>query len=449
MKRSFVSLALILCFIVGLATPINAEEEYAWVLVDTYEFPIPEAFKPGDPWSYYANRMGNSIEVRTTLPYGLGAYSSKDYNNPVDMHAIYTWTNLPRVIKPKELVTLSVTQQVLSNKNGNYSIGFTPYFHFDSANMNIGSATSSKINSKNYFADGSEGTYYFGIGYGRDERVQTSFTGKMTVPFRDKGTPGQKYSLYFGVYAGSPGAVGVRYTYEWKIPPLEGAEAFGNGVRIMWQPVSGLGYRIFRSTNPMELGISVSDFFISGSSYADVNVIPNTTYHYTIKPVISEANPLQGVEEKLGAEIGKFTVKTGEEITNPGKTKNFIMLKIDNPNMSVNGSSQEVDPGRGTTPIIMSSRTVVPIRAIVESMNGTIEWDNPTQMITIKARGNTIQMWVGKTDLKINGVSKTMDVAPVIKNSRTFVPLRFVAENLNSKVDWINSTREVVIVYED
>lgn len=125
------------------------------------------------------------------------------------------------------------------------------------------------------------------------------------------------------------------------------------------------------------------------------------------------------------------------------------MLKIDNPNMSVNGDSQEVDPGRGTTPIIMSSRTVVPIRAIVESMNGTIEWDNPTQMITIKARGNTIQMWVGKTDLKINGVNKTMDVAPVIKNSRTFVPLRFVAENLNSKVDWINSTREVVIVYED
>lgn len=42
-----------------------------------------------------------------------------------------------------------------------------------------------------------------------------------------------------------------------------------------------------------------------------------------------------------------------------------------------------------------------------------------------------------------------MDVAPVIKNGRTFVPVRFAAENLNCKVDWINSTKEAIIVYEE
>jgi hypothetical protein len=40
-----------------------------------------------------------------------------------------------------------------------------------------------------------------------------------------------------------------------------------------------------------------------------------------------------------------------------------------------------------------------------------------------------------------------MDVAPIIINGRTFVPLRFATENLDSKVDWINSTKEAVIIY--
>ena len=52
-------------------------------------------------------------------------------------------------------------------------------------------------------------------------------------------------------------------------------------------------------------------------------------------------------------------------------------------------------------------------------------------------------------DITVKGVSKKMDVVPASKNNRTFVPVRFAAENLNCKVDWINSTKEAVIVYEE
>lgn len=225
------------------------------------------------------------------------------------------------------------------------------------------------------------------------------------------------------------------------------AEAFESGVRIMWRPASGLGYRIFRSTSPSELGISVTDFYITSTSYADVNVEPNTTYYYTVKPVLSEARPLEGIEEKLGNTIATFIVKTGGNIDNPDSFKHFIMLKMGSPYMSVDGLSQEVDPGRGTTPLIISGRTMVPIRAVVEAMGGTAKWDDATQKIELKARGNTVIMWMDKANITVNGVSKKMDVAPVSRNGRTFVPLRFAAENLESKVDWINSTEEAVIVY--
>ena len=232
-------------------------------------------------------------------------------------------------------------------------------------------------------------------------------------------------------------------------PAGSSAEAFESGSRIMWQPASGLGYRLFRSTSKSSLGVSVTDFYITGTSYADVNVEPDTTYYYTVKPVIAEARPFDGIDEKLGDAISTFTVKTGGKVYKPGSYKHFIMLKLDNPNMSVDGTSQEVDPGRGTSPMTISGRTMVPIRAVVEAMGGTVGWDGAAQKITLTARGNVVEMWMGMIDIKINGVSKKMDVAPASKNSRTFVPVRFAAENLNCKVDWINSTKEAVIVYEE
>ena len=56
---------------------------------------------------------------------------------------------------------------------------------------------------------------------------------------------------------------------------------------------------------------------------------------------------------------------------------------------------------------------------------------------------------VDKKDIKVNGQAKKMDIVPTLKNSRTFVPVRFAAENINCKVDWINSTKEAVMVYEE
>lgn len=226
------------------------------------------------------------------------------------------------------------------------------------------------------------------------------------------------------------------------------SEVFKEGVILSWKTKGVLGYRLFRSTTENDLGISVTDFYITSNSYADVNVEPNTTYYYTVKPVLVEADPIKGIKEELGDAIGKYKITTGNEITKSENIKNFIVLQIDNPNMSVNGKIQEIDPGRGTTPIVVSSRSMVPIRAIVEAMGGSVAWDNSTQQITLTANGNTVNMQVGEKVITVNGEKREMDVTPVIQNGRTYVPVPFSAENLNAKVDWINSTKEVVITYE-
>ncbi|PIE77081.1 MAG: hypothetical protein CSA13_01260 [Clostridiales bacterium] len=228
------------------------------------------------------------------------------------------------------------------------------------------------------------------------------------------------------------------------------AEAFENGNLITWQPVSdALGYRPFRSENQNELGISVTDFYLEQTEHVDVNVEPNVTYYYTVKPVLAEADPLNDKAEVLGDAIATYTVKTAAEIVDVGKSKQYIKLKIDDPNMDVNGIISEVDPGRGTTPLIVRGRTVVPIRAIVEAMGGTIDWDGTARKVTITARGNSVEMWLDKKEIAVNGVKQAIDVAPESINGRTMVPIRFATENLDCKISWINSTRQVIVVFTD
>jgi hypothetical protein len=127
--------------------------------------------------------------------------------------------------------------------------------------------------------------------------------------------------------------------------------------------------------------------------------------------------------------------------------KNSIVLQIGNAYMEVNGSSQEIDPGKATTPILYFGRTVLPIRAVVEAMGGTVGWNGNEKKVTITARGSTVEMWIDATTIRVNGSQKKIDVAPAIINGRTMVPVRFVTENLNCTVDWDGVTKKVTIKY--
>lgn len=124
-----------------------------------------------------------------------------------------------------------------------------------------------------------------------------------------------------------------------------------------------------------------------------------------------------------------------------------IVLKIGSPYMTVNGVRKEIDPGRGTVPITVQGRTLLPIRAIVEAMGGTVGWDGKANKVTIKMDKTTIVLTIGKKQATVNGKTVTLDVAPQLLNDRTMVPLRFVAESLGAIVEWEDVTQTVTIRY--
>lgn len=107
----------------------------------------------------------------------------------------------------------------------------------------------------------------------------------------------------------------------------------------------------------------------------------------------------------------------------------------------IDGEILEMD----TKPIIVNDRTLVPIRAISEKMNYTVGWDEEHELVSITNNQNIIFLKIGSRLLHVNDVEHEIDVAPLIHESRTYVPLRFVTETLNCNVDWDGETYSVLI----
>lgn len=130
----------------------------------------------------------------------------------------------------------------------------------------------------------------------------------------------------------------------------------------------------------------------------------------------------------------------------PAVPTTTIILQIDNAKMFVNGVEKDIDPGYGTKPIILSGRTVLPIRAIIESLGGNVGWDQAEQRITLDVNDTNIIMWIGRQEYLVNGVPQTLEVAPIVVNSRTLLPLRTILENIGYVVEWNNDNKAVIIV---
>ena len=108
----------------------------------------------------------------------------------------------------------------------------------------------------------------------------------------------------------------------------------------------------------------------------------------------------------------------------------------------LNGEKMEFD----VPPVLMNSRTMVPMRAIFEALGAEIYWNDSNEAVTaISSTGKTVVIAIGSCEAIVGGELKEIDAPPVLHNDRTLVPLRFVSETFGCQVGWDDATYTVTI----
>ncbi len=192
-----------------------------------------------------------------------------------------------------------------------------------------------------------------------------------------------------------------------------------------------------------------------------INKEANVTTSFTTDKTGSFSNTVKLVEGKntISSYVNYLPIIKVIKYSLPGfeielSKANVIKLVVNNKWMYIDSVKKEVDPGTGATPIIIPElgRTLLPIRSVIESLGGTVSWDGTEKKVTINISNTKVELWINKNYAYVNGKKVQIDsqnskVTPIIVNSRTMLPIRFVAESIGAYVNWNATDKSILIIY--
>ncbi len=130
----------------------------------------------------------------------------------------------------------------------------------------------------------------------------------------------------------------------------------------------------------------------------------------------------------------------------------LIVFKINHGSYYVQdiGSTDVSTVQMDTAPFIKDSRTFVPVRFLGNALgvsDSNISWDNNARKAALQGKSK-LELTIGSKTMLKNNQPSVMDVAPMIANSRTMLPARYVAEGLGFKVEW-DAVNQLVVAYPE
>ena len=166
----------------------------------------------------------------------------------------------------------------------------------------------------------------------------------------------------------------------------------------------------------------------------------------------------KGVNEVLSATVGeierdvitlkKYDVNGNILLTVEKIRKNIAPEENNTFILTIDSKTADVfgtDVECDVAPMIRDDRTFTPARFVAENLGAEVEWNAEKQQVTITKGNTVIKMTIGMNTIVVNGKSESIDVAPFIENDRTFTPARVIAEKLGAEVEWNADLRQVII----
>ena len=119
-----------------------------------------------------------------------------------------------------------------------------------------------------------------------------------------------------------------------------------------------------------------------------------------------------------------------------------ISFSIGSRDIYINGVTLQAEPS-----FTENGTTLVPLRVISEAFGAEVEWWDTTNSVSILLDDCSILLIIGDKTCYVNGTEQKLPAAPVLKNSTTMVPLRFISETFGANVQYNENTHSVVVEY--
>ena len=97
-------------------------------------------------------------------------------------------------------------------------------------------------------------------------------------------------------------------------------------------------------------------------------------------------------------------------------------------------------------PVIVDGRTLVPVRGVFEHVGFEVDWDYDERVATLTSDDYEVIIPAGSATFTTNGVSHTLDVPAQIIGNRTMLPIRAVLESVGYNVYWDHANRTVIVL---
>lgn len=112
-------------------------------------------------------------------------------------------------------------------------------------------------------------------------------------------------------------------------------------------------------------------------------------------------------------------------------------------NILLNGTAVVFNENTGYPYVDENNRTMVPLRATMESAGFVVGYDTTAQTAIIITEYNRIEVPIGTNKVYVNNTLKENDTAAVVKNDRTYLPIRMILEAAHYTVEWDSNTKTV------
>ncbi len=100
-----------------------------------------------------------------------------------------------------------------------------------------------------------------------------------------------------------------------------------------------------------------------------------------------------------------------------------------------------------SSPLIVNDRTLVPIRFVTEEIGAEVMWDGINRTVSVVKGNKSVFLRIDSYLVEYNNgeLHQLSDVAPLIINDRTYVPLRLISNAFGIGIEWDEASRTVMV----